>query len=339
MKRDRKGKQNRFWKYQLWVASLFVFTTVACERERDRDEGITIPRTENFQQNLSSYNIYSGTLSDLIPNADYVPLELSSALFSNYAKKQRLVKLPAGTQMTYDGEGIPNFPEGTILVKTFYYPVDERYDSLGIEIVETRLLIKNSGLWNVAAYVWNADQTEATLDLNGHAKNVSWTDEIGDTRTIPYDVPNENDCAACHQKNEVLQPVGPTMRNLNIEVQHDSATQNQLEFLQAMGILNDFSIGLVGEIPDYSDQSLPLAERARAYMDMNCAHCHNPSGWRRPARQGFDFRYETTLSTTGILENKHDVKEIVQSGEMPYLGTTVLDEEGIQLMVNYINSL
>jgi len=98
----------------------------------------------NFAPNLAAYNIYKGVMSDLIPANDVHPLELSTALFTDYAEKQRLVKVPAGTMMYANGDGLPDFPNGTILVKTFYYYDDVRKPDRGKRIIETRLEIKQA---------------------------------------------------------------------------------------------------------------------------------------------------------------------------------------------------
>lgn len=74
-------------------------------------------------------------------------------MFSNYAEKQRLVKVPAGEQIIYNGNGIPTFPEGSILAEIFFYCNDARDVSLGKKVIETRLFIKADGLWNVATYI------------------------------------------------------------------------------------------------------------------------------------------------------------------------------------------
>ncbi|WP_338769222.1 c-type cytochrome [Bernardetia sp. ABR2-2B] len=273
------------------------------------------------------------------PSAEYHLLELSSALFSNYAEKQRLVKLPTGEKMIYDGNGIPIFSNGTILVKTFYYFNDVRDTTLGKKVIETRLLIKSEGLWNVATYVWNDEQTDADLKLNGYDTQVSWTTLSGINRTIRYQVPNQNECISCHQLNSEVLPIGPKLRNLNIDVIRNNESINQLEHLQSLEILNDFDKSQVAKIPNYKSLNVTSVEKGRAYMEMNCAHCHSPSGWSRPARTGYDFRFETDISNTRILDNKDKIKEVLQSGEMPYLGTTVIDEEGVELVIEYINSL
>lgn len=92
---------------------------------------------------------------------------LSSELFTDYASKQRLLRVPEGTTMTLTDDGQLEFPDGTVLVKTFYYPSDMRDAAASVRVIETRLLVKTDGLWNAATYVWNEAQTEATLLLEG----------------------------------------------------------------------------------------------------------------------------------------------------------------------------
>lgn len=306
---------------------------------KDNDEVIPIPMTVEFEQTLSSYNIYQGTLKNLEPSSNFHLIELNSSLFSNYAKKQRLVKIPVGTKIIKNENGIPLFPEGTILVKTFFYYNDERDENLGKKVIETRLLIKSEGLWNVATYIWNDNQTSATLELNGFDTQVSWITSTGINRSITYHFPDQDECASCHQANSEVLPIGPSLRNMNIDVMRSNTTINQLEHFQSIGVLNTFDVSQINQISNYHDLNLSLEERARAYFDMNCAHCHNPSGWKKATSRSFDFRFETPLSSTNILEKKDDIKKAVQEGEMPFLGNTVIHQEGVDLIVQYINSL
>ena len=51
--------------------------------------------------------------------------ELSTSLFTDYAEKQRLIKLPANTKLIGISDGLPEFPDETVLAKTFYYYVDK----------------------------------------------------------------------------------------------------------------------------------------------------------------------------------------------------------------------
>jgi len=329
----------------VYVLSLgFLFMT-ACTPDPDRPQAeVTIPdfdfpQTTVFEPTLSAYNIFEGDAQDLIPSAEFQEVELSSILFTDYAHKQRLVKVPAGTQMTRLSDGSIDFPEGTILTKTFFYLNDERDESRGKRIIETRLLVKESGVWNVATYLWNAEQTEATLTLEGVDTQVSWVDEDGTSLSTLYHVPTQNECMTCHQSSTAMTPLGPTLRNLNRNVTRNGAEVNQIAHLQSLGLLNDFSLSLAPQIVDYSDQAIPLAERGRAYLAMNCAHCHNPDAWDTPAERDFDFRYETPLDQTGIPFGEDRIVDALLDQEMPFIGTTLLDQEGVDLVVEFIESL
>ena len=102
----------------------------------------------------------------------------------------------------------------------------------------------------------------------------------------------------------------------------------------------DFThISNIDNIVDYKNPEASLTERSRAYLDMNCAHCHNPKGWEASAQRPFDFRYETLLEQTGILRKKEKVVNTMMRGKMPFIGTTMLDEEGIELLKEFTESL
>lgn len=325
------------------LVGLLIFTIISCNDD-DFDFQVEIPdfnfpQTLVYEDSLSAYNIFKDTPSNLIPTDDFQLLELSSILFTDYAHKQRLVKIPEGTQMTRLNNGSIEFPDGTILTKTFFYYNDERDTTLGKRIIETRLLIKEDDTWNVATYLWNETQTNAILELNGTDTQVSWINENGNSISTLYHVPDENECIACHQSNSIMTPLGTKLRNLNRMVERNEVTLNQINHLQSVGILNDFQVNQVPSIINYKVNSNSLSERGRAYLDLNCSHCHNPNAWETPAEQDLDFRYETPLNQTGLLDEQNEIIELVSDGEMPFIGTTILDQEGVDLIIEYIESL
>lgn len=297
------------------------------------------PETIVFEQNLSAYQIFAGTPADLIPSSDYHLVELSTILFTDFAHKQRLVNVPEGTQMTRLNDGTIDYPDGTILTKTFFYQHDERDASLGKRIIETRLEIKEEGKWNIATYLWNQAQTDATLALDGSDTQVDWISAEGVSQSTLYHVPSQNECMTCHQSSQAIVPIGPSLRNLNRMVERDGANLNQLAHLQAVGVLSDFDLNQVSEIVDYNDEGASLSERGRAYLDLNCAHCHTPNGWDYATERQFDFRYETPTAQSGILFEKEKISDALLNGEMPFIGTTMLDQEGVNLVIDYIESL
>ncbi len=327
----------------VFAISCILIMIASCRKNDDNFEvqipDFNFPQTISFESNLSAYNIFEGTPSNLIPSEGFELLELSSALFTDYAHKQRLVKIPEGTSISKLSNGSLDFPDGTILTKTFFYFNDERDTSLGKRIIETRLEIKESGTWNIATYLWNESQTDATLKLNGQDTPVSWINLQGNNRSTLYHVPTQNECITCHQSNSTMSPIGPTLLNLNKTVNRNGTELNQLAHLQSLGLLEQFSVTDISQMVDYKDLNASLSARGRAYLAINCAHCHNPQAWNIPAEKDFDFRHETPFELTGIQNGKDKISRNVLNQEMPFIGTTMMDEEGVALLVEYLNSL
>jgi len=321
--------------YFFTMTATIILILTSCKKQ----DIVPIPQSVEFEQQLSDYALYEGNMSDLKPSTDAHFYELSSILFSNYAEKQRLVRIPDGTVVTENGNGVPVFPEGTILVKTFFYYYNASDTAQGKQIIETRLLIKGGGEWNVASYEWNADQSDAILRKDGQDKQVSWIDKQGNSRTIDYRIPSQRECVKCHQNNDQLAPLGPQLRNLNKMVTRDGQNINQLDHLQTIGILNNFDFSSISSIPDYQNTNLSISERGRAYLDLNCASCHHPNGLSEAAKKGYDFRFETALDDTKIVTKKNKIIEVMEDGRMPDVGTTIIDEEGLAIIIEYMNSL
>ncbi|RBQ03021.1 hypothetical protein [Pedobacter miscanthi] len=291
----------------------------------------------SFKAKLSSYQLFKGEMLALKP-ADGVELfQLSSTLFTDYAEKQRLIKLPKGKQMVLNDDGLPIFPEGTIIAKTFYY---SKVEGKGRQLIETRLLILHQSKWNVATFRWNATQTDADLINDGANIPINFTGLDGEWRKISYHIPAKQECGSCHRQNNEIIPIGPKARNLNITVERGGKNINQLIYLMKKGVIKQSRINSITGLPDYHDDTLPLVQRARAYMDINCAHCHQAGGFAGNTTLNLDFG--TDLEHTGIKFNKSNIIiRTNQMGEfhMPKLGTTVIDKEGVELMKKYISEL
>ncbi|MEN0050544.1 MAG: hypothetical protein AAF806_26000 [Bacteroidota bacterium] len=330
-------------KYFAFIIGLILLLVISCDKEEFNINieipDFDFPKTVVFEDSLSSYEIFEGTLSNLSPSEGFELLELSSVLFTDYSHKQRLVKIPEGTQMTKSRDETIYFPNGTILTKTFFYYNDERDTTLGKRVIETRLEIKENDTWNVATYIWNENQTEAILELNGLDTPISWIDENGIGRSTMYHIPTENECMTCHQSNSEMTTLGPTPLNLNRNVERNGNMLNQITHLQNLGLLNQFSVDQIGHMVDYKDLNATLQDRGRAYLAMNCAHCHNPKGWEGATEREFDFRYETPLNDAGIQYEEEKIKRAIEDQEMPLIGTTMLDDEGIELLIEFLENL
>jgi len=325
----------KFKKYLLIMAVLLcpVVYVLSCHNSGTKN----IDNVISFDSKLSFYKLFKGNMAGLEPNNGVETLQLSSTLFTDEAEKQRLIKLPRGRQVILNGEGLPVFPEGTIIAKTFYYT---HVVNKGRQIIETRLLILRQSKWNVATFRWNAAQNEAFLVTKGARVPIHFTNQTGKQLKIAYHIPTREECGSCHRLNETILPIGPKIRNLNIRVERDGKSINQLVYLMKKGIFKKTPIDALTSLPNYHDLSLPLVQRARAYMDINCAHCHQPGGVAGHTTLNLD--YKTDLDHTGIRFNKSNI--IVRTAEMgeyhmPKIGTTIIDRDGVALIKKYISEI
>ncbi len=228
---------------------------------------------------LSDYGFFTGEIRKLDPTDDVLPYSLNSALFSNYAEKLRFIKLPAGKKIKYNDSLVFDFPVGTVLIKNFYYPNDFRRPEAGRMILETRLLVNLEKGWEAWPYIWNDEQTEAYYDPAGETKTIKYVDSSGKKISTVYAIPNKNQCKGCHIRSQKMLPIGLSARQINGNYKYDEGKKNQLVHWKEINILE----GL--ENPDHAprlavwdDVSVDLNSRARAYLDVNCGHCHSANG-------------------------------------------------------------
>jgi uncharacterized repeat protein (TIGR03806 family) len=299
----------------------------------------TLPIIPEFKNNLSELNLFSGNLGDLQYSPFAFYYDLITPLFTDYAHKQRLIALPEGEKMTFNGDGFPLFPDNTLIAKTFYYNNDETDLSQGKNIIETRVLIKINGSWELGNYKWNDSQTDATLDTAGAVVPVTWVNTEGASQSINYEIPSSTDCFTCHSNNSETVPIGPKLRTMNFNVNGS----NQLQALIDNGMLEGLTDpSTVSVLPDWTDIDLGLSRRARAYMDINCAHCHIEGGFCDD-QSVLRLSYETAYEESNISERRSSILTRIQNTipeyGMPYIGTTILHDEGVSLLVDYINSL
>lgn len=221
-----------------------------------------------YPAKLSAWKLFVDRPADLKPSTGVIPYELNSALFTDYATKRRFVWMPEGQAAEYRPDDTFEFPKGTVLVKSFSYPENGRE-----RLIETRLLVRGDHGWSALPYVWNKEQTDAVLDVNADPVDVTFGG-----RTIHYAIPNANQCKECHDQNKVTGPLGPKARHLNREVAYPAGRFNQLAYWTKIGYLR----GAPAEAPRQAAWDDPksgsLAARARAYLEINCAHCHSPQG-------------------------------------------------------------
>jgi uncharacterized repeat protein (TIGR03806 family) len=356
--------------YFLALALLILSTVIySCSDSEDSEyvplNPIDVDITQVPFAKLSDYHFFEGAIKNLIPASNVIPYEPASSLFTDYASKKRFIWMPAGVKANYVADNkILEFPLGTILIKTFYYTTIQPGNVT--KLIETRLMVRKSDGWKFYEYLWNDAQTDAELVsgddfLNGSTKTITFTKPNNETITTDYRIPSDGECFACHKINEIAIPIGVKPQNLNHDATFSDGNKNQLQKLVDQGYLSSFPSNIVSTV-NYKDTSKPLDLRLRSYLDANCAHCHQDEArcFYRQIRLPFS---QTTLdSNIGMCviadeEISPTLQKIISPGNfnksimhyrlksndesdrMPLLGRTIVHDEGVALLEEYIASL
>ena len=254
---------------------------------------------EDYPTELSRWGVVTALGNRLQLGQRVLPYDLNTPLFSDYAHKLRTAWLPPGTYAEYRSDGALAFPVGTLLSKTFYYPVDasgrlalnddfstdfskDGLDLGMVRLIETRLLVRQHDGWDALAYVWDEAQGEARLEIAGAILNLPVHDGDAPLR-LTYVVPTRDECGSCHiadRSSGALEPIGTKARHLDKVYAHYAdgpapqlARWSQTGYLAGLSPLQGSANALWK--PRARDD---LNHRARSYLDVNCGHCHNPLG-------------------------------------------------------------
>ena len=318
-----------------------------------------------YKNKISDYNLFSGDPHDLITTSIFTTYEIITPLFSDYAYKHRAIYVPLDKKIIYNDKTVFEFPIGTIIAKTFYYPFDFNDRSKGISLKETRIMIHEEDGWIGLPYIWNEEETDAFLEVAGNIKKAEWINENNSNQSINYIIPNFNQCKGCHLNNNIFKPIGPTARQLNMDFSYGDEIKNQLLQWNELGYFKDPpDLSNAPKIAKWDDpHSGSLNDRARAWLDINCAHCHNKFGPANNTGLYLDY-YETDYKKLGIYKTpvaagrgSGHLRYDIVPGEpdrsilvyrfdstdpaimMPELGRTMVHEEGLELIREWIMSL
>ena len=309
---------------------------------------------------LSEYNFFEGTMADQNPVYGVVPYEPISALFTDYAHKNRYLWMPNGVRASYVSDAdVLDFPVGTVLIKSFFY--DNVQPANETQILETRLMIRKEEGWIFADYIWNEDQSEAFFNLDGANVPISWIDDDGMSRSTTYRIPSVSECFTCHKSFDSNTPIGMKPQNLDKEYPYADGLTNQLQKFITLGYLENDLPTTINTVVDYTDTSQSLDLRMRSYVDINCASCHSDGGhcdYRPlrfafsenddPANMGICVTPDTPIPGQTNIVVPGNINESVlyfridteaEEYRMPLLGRTLIHDDAVALVADWINSL
>ena len=312
-----------------------------------------------------------GNTTNRTPASGLIPYAPNTALWSDAAVKSRYMAVPNhGGAITPDEQiaFLPTnawtFPAGTVFVKNFDLVVNETNASVPLRRLETRLLVRdiNGGVYGVT-YKWRTNNTDADLLTTSLNEDILITNATG-VRTQTWYYPSPADCLTCHTPvaNYVL---GINTRQLNGNQTYPATgnTDNQLRTLNRLGLfypaINEANITNYSKLSALTNLSASLEQRARSYLDANCAQCHQPGGLGIT----FDARYDTPLAQQDItnylaqlslgIDNACIVKAqdvwrstllvrmntVNPAIQMPTLARNLIDTNAVQVFTDWINSL
>jgi uncharacterized repeat protein (TIGR03806 family) len=275
------------------------------------------------------------------PAHGVTPYRLNTPLWSDGAEKLRFLYLPPGAKALANGEGLLQLPVGAALIKTF---------KLEGRLIETRVLLHRPEGWVALPYQWNVEQTEARLVLGGARLDL----HTPAGEAISYGVPNKNQCKECHSLGGEVMPIGPKARNLSAAWLAGLAKAGKLDRVPQVA----------RRIPLWEARAkAPVADAARGYLDVNCAHCHNPQG--AASNSGLFLGWEVTDPIMlgigkrpvaagrgsgglefGIVPGKpeqsilyHRMASLEGGVSMPELGRASLDRDGLAIVHAWIRGL
>jgi uncharacterized repeat protein (TIGR03806 family) len=336
---------------------------------------------------LSEWGLFHADGRSLALGNNVFPYDLNTPLFSDYALKLRTVWLPDGRSVAYREQRELDFPVGTIISKTFHYQKADGWSQADFRVIraeresglddrgrldlgenvliETRLLVRYEEGWVALPYIWNAAQDDATLEVAGDLVNMHLVGPAG-TESLAYVVPDANQCGGCHSPDHTtgeFRPLGPKAWQLNRPYGWWGEAGSQLEHWAEHGLLT----GLDAAPPEGVRWSNPgdatLEQRAKAYLDANCGHCHNAEGAADTSALHLDIEapidrmYGICKTPVAVGRGSGDRTYDIYPGRpdesivvfrmqhsdpaiaMPELGRSVVHTEGVALISEWIRSM
>ncbi|MEM6342352.1 MAG: PA14 domain-containing protein [Bacteroidota bacterium] len=319
---------------------------------------------------LSQLGIFSN-LASLEPDSFTIPYDQNVPFWSDAALKSRYMIIPndgnpntAAEQIGYSAQNNWTFPFGTVFVKHFEMQIDDTDPSL-LRRLETRLMVHGTdGNYYGLSYRWNDSQTDAELLEGNRVDTLSINTQNGPREVLWY-YPNRTECLSCHRQT-IGSVLGLKTAQLNGIISYPSTgiTANQIKTLAHLDFFDQApdtaNLASLAAFPSLQDPTAPLEAKALAYLDANCAYCHNPNSG---VFANFDARSIASNDLTSLIyggvnqtlglagaraivpaDVEHSVlfqrMSSLRNGiAMPPLSKNEVDSSGLALLRDWINSL
>ena len=322
----------------------------------------------DFPQRLSETGLFTDTANQ-VPSAGVVEYSINAHHWADGTTSQQWVALAEGDPMAqFDRSnwevgqvaGHFSFPHDTVFAKTVSIQTDPA-DTSTKKRLETQILHRFKDEFKAYNYIWNAEQTDAVLQPNQPVyTELEVKDPIakltGGRRTQIWTHASRDQCALCH-----IWSAGTVhgFKTDQLNRSHEGETENQLDKFFAMGLLDQLP-EKTGPATSPTDTVATLEARAREYLSLNCAHCHRNGGGGtaaialnksvalndmrmidQPAAQGGFGIANPHIISSGAPGRSALLYRLAKTGpgRMPHFGTNVIDQQGVQMLSDWIASL
>lgn len=301
---------------------------------------------------LSGTGLFANTAA-LLPAPGVLEYEVNAEQWSDHGEKRRWIALPGPSRMVFTADDAFTFPIGTALVQHFELATAPAV----ITRIETRVLLHQIDGWHGYTYRWNAAGSDADLVPDAGASIVLTVSDAGGTRQQTWLLPSRTECLSCHGA-AAGRVLGVVARQLNRDFAFPLRVDNQLRTWNHIGLFTT-DIGAAtsyAAMRDPHDATASVDDRARSYLDSNCATCHRPAG---PTPVDLDLRWATagaSMQLFGVaaatpVPGGSGLRAILGNAAgsdlwlrvdrrdlfgMPPLASTLVDEQAVQLLGDWI---
>jgi putative heme-binding domain-containing protein len=336
--------------------------------------------TAPFPRKLSATGLFA-SVKDGTPAAGVMPFSVNATQWADQATAERWLGLPGSSAVSYYTTPKPEvgtffsqniwFPRDGVLAKTLSLEM-ERGNPASRKRIETQVLHWDGSVWQGYSYRWNDDQTDGELvPAVGADRTIDLIDAQAPEgkRRQTWHYPGRSECMTCHNP-WVGYLLGFNSHQLNKDHTYPWGKENQLEALTSLGLIRPVDLqekpapnyrdAFKTKLCDPHDASHSLVERARAYLHVNCGHCH---AFGAGGTAQIELRYDSKPEQQGLVEKKpmqgtfdlpganlvtpgdpyrsvlfYRISKLGR-GRMPHIGSDVVDDAGVALVGNWIRQL
>lgn len=353
---------------------------LVCDHAGNGDGGfhrlIKVPAgqaTQAFPRKLSESGLFQSVRGH-VTQPSLVPYSVNSPLWSDGSLKARYIAIPGDNpKIDFTASKAWGFPNDTVLVKSFGLELVEG-DPASQRWIETRFLTKQQNEWVGYTYVWNDDQSDATL-VAKEGLDREFTIKTADgSRKLPWHYPSRTECMVCHSRAAAFV-LGLSTAQMNRAHDYGGTVENQLSVLERIGLfpgLGEEDRKRIREAPKTApvekyerlanpyDPEEKLEARARSYLQTNCSICHVEAGGGNAQMQ---LEFTTAIEKMKVIDEvpHHDKFGLPDArliapgspersvllhrvamrgrGQMPQLATTQIDKPAVQMLTEWIRTM